>query len=107
MHVCALCLSTVYLLSAMHSARFTHSIYRKYIFVVVVHLQVNQYAFAKKLACMTGGVYRSISDSDNPVEILTRYYEPLANGMRREQVTWTEPYLDASGAGQNLMPGFT
>ena len=28
-----------------------------------------------------------------------RYYEPLAKGMRREQVIWSEPYLDSSGIG--------
>jgi hypothetical protein len=52
------------------------------------------------VACMTGGVWRAVTESGDLAAAAVGYNEALTTVLRASQnVSWTAPYLDASGLG--------
>ena len=53
-----------------------------------------------KLSCDNKGYMKKLTDEDNIISQMQDYYSFLAsNTISISNVTWTSPYLDASGLG--------
>lgn len=56
--------------------------------------------FPGKLACDNEGFMKKLTDEENIISQMQDYYSFLAsNTISISNVTWTSPYLDASGLG--------
>ena len=56
--------------------------------------------FPGKLACDNRGYMKKLTDSEDIITQMQDYYSFLAsNTISVSNVTWTSPYLDASGLG--------
>jgi hypothetical protein len=56
--------------------------------------------FPGKLACDNNGYMKKLVESENIITQMQDYYSFLAsNTISINNVTWTSPYLDASGLG--------
>lgn len=53
----------------------------------------------KEISCSRNGFTDLIKSSDGINEKLLNYYFILSSGLVRNEVVWTEPYVDASGLG--------
>lgn len=56
--------------------------------------------FPGKLSCDNQGYMKKVTDEENIISQMQDYYSFLAsNTISISNVTWTSPYLDASGLG--------
>lgn len=56
--------------------------------------------FPGKLSCDNQGYMKKLTDDENVISQMQDYYSFLAsNTISVSDVTWTSPYLDASGLG--------
>lgn len=51
------------------------------------------------ITCARGGITQYVNDNSELKEKLQNYYVMLSRGITRNEVIWTEPYLDLSGLG--------
>ncbi|EDV25350.1 uncharacterized protein TRIADDRAFT_55341 [Trichoplax adhaerens] len=56
-------------------------------------------SFAGEIACSNQGVMVRLDNTEHLISNMQHYYNYLASSSFHNQITWTAPYLDASGLG--------